>query len=233
MRAVVFVVYPHVFAAAPALVGIAGVGRVTEVHHAQRLGASVMELIQVCEKTPRQHFGEEGLNPGIVGSIPLHGKRRSIGQLKLQAAPAQRIQRRIRPVEMELHAVGLGHPLQDRRRWFSGGIEPAGDTLCVAVQLFGEVLMGLVDGETETALCIAPVAPEIAVIGVDKMLIRLIEHRIRVQGLREFTVALLDGGSIPAFSQGKLWIGSSVLAAAKSRLRPCKVTCCLSSVCRN
>ena len=52
--AVVFVVDPYVFAASPALVGITGIGRVAEVHHTQRLGASIVQLIEVGEQATRQ-----------------------------------------------------------------------------------------------------------------------------------------------------------------------------------
>ena len=181
--AVIFVIDPHVFAASAALVGIAGIGGVTEMHHAEGFGASIVESIEVSEEATREFLREVGLDPRVVGPIPVHRQRRSIRQLKLQTALAQRIEGRIRLVEVELNAVGLGHTLQDRRGRFSGWIEPAGDALGVAMQSLWEVLVGLVDGETEAALLAAPVAPEIPIIGVDKMLIGLIEHRFGVQGL--------------------------------------------------
>ncbi len=54
------------------------------------------------------------------------------------------------------------------------------------------------------------------------MLVRLVEHRIRIQGLREFSVALLDSGSIPAFAQGELRIGSAIPGRRKIQAQALK-----------
>jgi len=181
--AVVLVVDPDVFAATAALVGVAGIGRVAEVHHAKGFGAPVVEVIEIGEEAAGEILREVGLDPGVVGPVPFHRQRGPIRELELQAALAEIIEGRIGPVEVELDAVGLGHALENGSRRFSGGIEPAGDALRVAVQSFGEVLVGLVDGEAEPALLVAPVGPEIAVVGVDEVLVGLVEHCFGVQGL--------------------------------------------------
>ena len=101
-------------------------------------GASIVQVIQVGVEAARELLGEVGLDPGIVGPVPVHRQRGPIRQLELQAALAQGILGRIGTMEVELDAMGLGHALQDRRGRFSGGIEPAGDALCVAVQFLGK-----------------------------------------------------------------------------------------------
>ena len=95
----------------------------------------------------------------------------------------------------------LAHALVDVDCRRADWVQPDLDAGGCSPQSLWEVLMGLVDGHGESCVGAPPVCPKVAVKALHKVLVGLIEQRLRGQGELQRALRLLDPRAIVAFSQ--------------------------------
>ena len=84
-------------------------------------------------------------------------------------------------MEVQQHAVRLAHALVKGRRRRLWRVKPGRYALRGGAQLFGKVLVRLVERDGQAGLFVAPVGPKITVKAIHIMLIGLVEQGFRVQ----------------------------------------------------
>lgn len=203
VREVVFVVQPDHVVAAAALAGVAPVDLVAEVPDPRADRPVVQDVVDKSVDAAARRRAEDSVVPYATALEPGGFELRDIRDLVLQGTRRDLRRRQVRQVEIEHHLVGLGSAEREPQRLLLRRIERKRDPVGGNVHRLRKVLLGLAEGDGEAGIAVRPVGPEIAPIGLKRVLDAVEAELGGTEGERERGRGFFDGAGVVAVARSQ------------------------------